>query len=222
MLIAGFRLPAQSRTTMRAFLWFIWYVCLVNLAWVAISGNLGMLKPPLYYIYNLLAMSVCLVLYRHAGRLFLNVALHSFVLSGLIQAALLLLNASGGSRHSIYFDNPNQLGYFALVGAAMVITLGDYLRKPMWYIGAGIGSFLFLVLAANSFAALGGFGLLILLALVRRPGMAIIAILAFATLSGVWQSEFSVSERVASESEEMEGVSFAESRGYDRISNYPE
>jgi hypothetical protein len=221
-LVAGYRLPMGSRPVVTAFCWFLWYVCLVNIAWAAISENVRLLVPPMFFLFNAFAALLCLWLYGRAGIQFLKMTQHALAISVLIQLFLLFFGGPTTARESIYFDNPNQLGYFALTVAAATLMIADRLNTPTWYRGAVMGICFFLIMVSTSFAAIGGFALLGILALKRRPGMLVLMALAFVALLSVWDAELFLGKRVEYETEEMEGTSFLASRGYDRIFNHPE
>jgi hypothetical protein len=221
-LVARYRLPESSRSLVVSFSWFLWYVFLVNIIWAAISENTGMLTPPMFFLYNAFVLLLCLWYYGRAGTRFLRLTQHAMAISVLLQLFLLFFGGPTTVRESIYFDNPNQLGYFALTMAAGVLMIADRLNTSTWYRGCVMGICFFLIMVSASFAAIGGFALLVILALKSRPGMLILMALAFVAILSVWDAELFLGKRVEYETEEMEGVSFLASRGYDRISNHPE
>jgi hypothetical protein len=221
-LAARCRVPASSFPVMKPYYWFLWYVCMVSIVWAALSENPRLLISPVFYLFNGFAMIVCLWLYGRAGTRFLKLTQHAFAIAALSQIVLLFLGGPTTARESVYFDNPNQLGYFALTSAAVVLMLAERLSTPTWYRGAVLGLCFFLVMVSTSFAAIGGFALLMILALKRHPAMLILMALAFVALLSVWDADLFLSRRIEYETEEMEGVSFMASRGYDRIFNHPE
>lgn len=220
-LFAGLRFPSRN-PVVRALCWFLWYVCIVNIAWAAISKNIAMLMPPFFYLFNGAVMIMGVSLYLRTGRHFLIVTQHSFALAVLIQLILLLVLGPTTGRETIFFDNPNQLGYFGLVSAAVILSLSDRLGTPSWYRGAALGMCLFLVIVSTSFAAIIGAAMLVLVAMWRRPGILLLAGGAFIVFLNLWGTDLFLTKRVEYEQEELEGVSFMASRGYDRIMNHPE
>lgn len=221
-LAAGFRVPVGSYPFVKYLGWFLWYVCVVNITWAVLSDSFRMLIPPFFYLFNGMVFILGLCLYERAGIRFLRVTQHAFAFSVLAQLVLLLILGPSTGRETIFFANPNQLGYFALVSAAVVLTLADRLGTPTWYRGATLGMCLFLVMVSTSFAAIGGFALLLMLALQRRPGMLVLAALGFVVLLSMWEADLFITKRIGYEKGELEGTSFMASRGYDRILNHPE
>jgi hypothetical protein len=221
-LMAHYRLPSGSRSVILPFSWFLWYVGIISITWAAISENTRLLVPPTFFLYNAFVILLCLWLYGRAGIRFLKLTQHAMAASALIQLILLFFGGPTTARESIYFDNPNQLGYFALTVAAAVLMIAERLRTPTWYRGAVMGICFFLVMVSTSFAAIAGFALLMIFALKARPGMLVLMALAFVALLSLWDAELFLGKRVEYETEEMEGVSFLASRGYDRIFNHPE
>lgn len=220
--VNGLRFPRGSTRILGKLAWFIWYVCLVNLTWVVWTKNFGALIVPVFYVFNALAFIVMLSLYAQAGKTLLRVTQHAVATSVFLNVVVLLLKGSAQARASLFFDNPNQLGYFALVSAALFLAIADKLGSSRWYRGAVLSACIYLVLMSSSFAAVAGLALIIILVLRRRPVLALIALVAVPALVALRGESLFIDERFEGESAEWEETSFLAGRGYDRIIIYPE
>lgn len=85
------------------------------------------MKPCLYYIYNTIAFLLCLMICAEVSidnvkKAVVNGCLYSL----LINTVGLIISAAKG-RATGFFNNPNQLGYYAL----LILTFYTIFRKDM-------------------------------------------------------------------------------------------
>ena len=218
------RLSAVSNEAFRALVFFTVWVCVVDLVWGLILWNFGKnVLFPFYYLYNLFIFLTVLVLYERHGESFLRLTVQLVYASiGLLVVAS-IFHRGAGSRHALYFDNPNQLGYYALLAACTIAILRRRLRISILKSGLGLTMCAYLALLSASRSALAGIVLLVVLLTFANPRLILVACLAALSLSvlgPVDQSFDTVEERISEN--RNPNLDFFEQRGYDRIWNNKE
>ena len=231
--------PPQSRRSIQALAAFVLLTVVVNTAWVGLYGSWGPLTFSSFYFYGfLVVIIVALLVQRFGPRLYattrLGVLLALFFLAGLV-----LLDQEQGLRVSGTFNNPNQLGFFALLGQSVLWvcnTVGQSprstraIRRHLLLEGFGWVATLLIVLASASLGAFVGVSVLLLANLVVRWRAAswitvgVAAALLFggftATASGQFESVQDRYDRFEYRTGGTAEGLLAE-RGYDRIGSYP-
>jgi hypothetical protein len=222
------KLPPSILTPMRALLWFTLWVVVVDYAWAFILGNFGLFGTdtfilfPLYYIYNAMLFLVGLILYRQHGDVFLRITLYMVYGTVLVQVAASFVYQPG-ARGSLFFNNPNQLGYFALLAACMIVLLHWRLRLKLWFSSMALASCGYLAAVSASRAAIAGVAILLMMLLFANPRVIIalsVVALALVFLGGpIADAVKTAEDRVRNR---RSHVGFMEERGYDRIVEYKE
>lgn len=110
---------------------FAW-VAFVNLSWSLLEQDARIMFNTLFYVNSLLVIAMFIRLYRYPG--FGEVIFWGFFSAMSIQLILLFLGASvfSGTRMSGTFNNPNQLGYFAVLAASFSVFLKDFKRAALF------------------------------------------------------------------------------------------
>jgi hypothetical protein len=220
------RLSGDMRGVVRALLWFTIWVCLVDYTWVLVTGNFTLFGTdsfmlyPLYYIYNALIFLVAIVLYRRYGDLFLRVTVVVVTASVFLQVLSSLVFRSGAARGSVFFNNPNQLGYFALLAATLVALTHRRLQLRMLTSSLALVCCGYLALISGSRAAAGGIVGLLAFLVFSNPKIIVVACcVAVAIVAGVGP----IAEAIDASQERVLNLnahsdrSFLQERGYDRI-----
>jgi hypothetical protein len=138
--------------------------------------------------------------------------------------ASVILFRSETVRASLFFNNPNQLGYYALVSACLLALVHRRLRLSRLKNGLALTACAYLALLSTSRAALAGIVMLLAVMLFSNPKtivltcvLSIAAVLVIGPISDTLeQAEVRVTQNRSPE------TSFAEERGYDRIWKNPE
>jgi len=212
-----------QRLALPLFLLVIW-VILVTLAWTTIIGTTEMLIFPMYYIFNLfIFIGVAVRCVRAPGfaSLIVNVTLASVLLQVFLSSVG--MGSTEGSRTIIYFQNPNQLGYYSLLSASILaVGVRKGYIKPVAFI-MGLLSCLWLAQLSLSKAAMAS--ITILLAYGGLRGLksfawGVIAVVIVLGLGRIDQRVDLIGDRFESVGEQSDD-SLA-GRGYDRIWNHPE
>jgi hypothetical protein len=215
---------------------FAFYTALIALIWfpfVDAPSNrpyLVFLFPAFYY-YNLLVVWFIFTQYSKYGQLLIKATLLGTVLSVFLQLVLLPISLRTGSRDSLFFNNPNQLGYYSL----LCLTIFLYCEKR---IAVGIWTKIVFLLAVTFFAAVStskatliSSCLLIIVnfvesGLLRAKHLAVGLVsigLMFVFVSkteygtNLWDSVSARLLEAGTDSDDNLAM-----RGYDRIWNYPE
>lgn len=220
------RLDRTLRRPITTLITFTLWVIVVDWGWAVLLGNFGLFGPdtflllPIYYVYNTLVFLVACVLYQRHGARFLWLTLHLVLLSVTVQAmASLVVHRGGGLRGIGFFNNPNQLGFFALVSASILALGKRRLGFGSVKTGIGLTVCLYLALMSASRAAVIGSGLLFALTMISNPrriavvGLVIAGLLA---IGGPISSAIEDTQHRLTENR-YPHLNFFEERGYDRI-----
>ena len=214
--------PAAIRPT-RALLLFTGYVLFVNFTWMVAINDYGLnlktgfLLTPTFYIYNTVFFLMALVLYTRYRERFLWLTLQLTLASVVLQVLVSLVLSRGGSRSILLFNNPNQLGYYAILSAS-ILCFGRR-RLGLGTIAATIGLLAssYLALLSASKAALGATAILAVVGILSNPRLMIVAVLAFVLLLSTSNRFTLALDRARLRIDTDEHADFFEERGYDRI-----
>lgn len=217
------RLLNRASAVTKPLIWFTAWVCIVDYAWALIEGNFALfgadafLLFPIYYVYNTLLFIVVLVLYQRYGDTFLRLTLYvAYITIFLLVVASFL--ASGPHRGALSFNNPNQLGYYVLLVACVIVLLHWRQRAHLVISSFALTGCGYLAALSASRAAMGGIAILFALLIFSRPRVVIlVSLIAIALLyiGGPVASVIDASQdRVRNRKTQ---VGFFAERGYDRI-----
>jgi len=217
------RLFRRGLVAAKPLIWFTSWVCMVDYAWAAILGNFGLFGSdtfvlfPLYYVYNTLLFLVALVLFQRYGDAFLRLTMNIVYLTIFLLVGSSLLSV-GSMRGSLFFNNPNQLGYYVLLVACLIVMVHWRLRLRLLTSSIALTCCGYLAAVSASRAAMAGIAILFALLVFSSPRviLAISALaMAFMFVGGPITSVVDSSqERVRNR---RSNVGFFAERGYDRI-----
>jgi hypothetical protein len=233
------KFKGRIKEVLKRFLHFCLYLTLVNL--IVTVARIGLYSKGLpwfvisaFYYYNLGVMAFAIMLYQRYGKAFLETTFFSLILVAVLQLVLSsVLGLGGGLRDSLFFTNPNQLGYYGLSALAAVLILDSELKQnPIWIYLAFV-VFSYMLLQSVSKAALGSALILLVIylydsiklnlrALVSIAGLLIIGLVVFNFSS--FGQEFLENWQYREANSQVEkgvGITEWEYRGYDRIVNHP-
>jgi len=223
--------------------WFVIVVVLVNLAHFVVFAFTGteiaydFLLSLSYYIFNAFVFVIALSIFKNNT---LNIFYYTIIVSLLIQVFLGVLGITGAfydglqARTIIFFNNPNQLGYYALLMQTLFVLISFSAKKTNILILSAITLMcLYLSLLSGSRAAMGGVFLLLFLCIFLQKELSLIKIFSMAFLliilvvlfvnvkSDLVESQIYLFE-LRQERDRNRDISQFELRGYDRIIKYPE
>jgi hypothetical protein len=219
------KLDRRNRKTVTALLGFILWVCVVNFAWALILWRFSLIDfvlSPFFYAFNGAVFLSALVLSRRDPARFLRVTVDVVLVTilGCVVGSLW----TEGNRTEVFFNGPNQLGFYALLSASLFAMAQRPVGISRLKASIGISACAYLALLSGSRASLAGILLLLVLLVFSNPKMIILGALAsmglVAIASGPITESLEFNEKRAFENRNP-NESFAEERGYDRIWRFP-
>jgi hypothetical protein len=210
----------------RALLCFTAYVVLVNVTWALMRNNFdtslkfGFLLHPLFYIYNAIVFVLAIILYtRHRAR-FLWLTLQLVLLSLILVTLISIVRSGGSGRATALFNNPNQLGYYAVLSVSILALGRRWLGLGTVQSAVGFACATYLSLMSSSVAALGSIAVLVVVSTVTNPKLIVLAMAAAAAFLLFDNRVTDALEKTQTRLEHKKKRSgFFEDRGYDRILN---
>ncbi len=194
----------------------------------------GIAFSSLFYIFNL---SVCVLLcslLQQDFRYWINIINVGCVLSAILLVIMVFAGFKHGAmRQTGSFNNPNQLGYFAIIIVAISFLVSPHARFPRLSMLVIMVAGLVGVVASASLSSLGALIMMVSavvfrrLSLKRAIGLGIVTLAAaaigllvlsqtqiYADITQAWESRIGAIDR---KTEDISGT-----RGYDRILDFPE
>jgi hypothetical protein len=223
------RIFPAARGPVRALGTFLLYVIAETLIWTllesayTLSARNGFLIVPIWYLFDFLVFMVTLLLYRTYRERFLKLTLWLVLISALTQAALSFpIAAARGGRTTLLFNNPNQLGFYALLSATLITFGRGRVRLDNKLVAAGLVACGYLGLLSASKGALLAIGLLVVVGVLSNPRMIVLAAASMLILLMVSNPVSEALDRTTSRFGRTDELGMLESRGYDRIMNHKE
>ncbi len=225
----NFRLPGVFARPYRILLLFTLWVVLVQYSWATILGNWGFhgkdtfLLFPIYYLFNALVMLVSLILYQRYGDAFLRLTAWCLLISIGLQVVGSFFTFYNKFRDAVFFNNPNQLGYYSVLASCMLALLQRKLKLGLLLTAIGLLGCLYLALLSASRAAAGGSAVVLVVTLVSNPKIVLAAVplIAALLLTGPVARALEATEHRVTVDQFPE-YSFLEERGWGRIYDNPE
>lgn len=232
------KIKVDNLPIIKAALYFITYLTFINLIWMFVmDDSMSLGRVSLYYIFNYLILVMFLTLYTQYGAKILSIIYKSITISIYIQLLIFIINGGyTGVRMTGSFNNPNQLGYYALITTTILIYLTQKIEiESVWFILSIISTTL-LVSASLSSTAIGAYLFLIMififskidnLKLKRNFVLSFIIIIILILYLKNYTSFFENSQMIAGLNARLKTVSgktdrLVTERGYNRIIDYPE
>lgn len=226
----------SSKRIMILLVIFLMWVAIINLVWtVLLSYNL--FRPILYYLFNIIIAIGSISLLSNYKERLLQVINKSIIISLVIQFLYFITSGGVGlGRTTLSFNNPNQLGYFGILSAALLIIISNKLKKRSNNLIIGLLISFLLVLVSLSNASIISYLLLVFLYIFsnqtsiksKRKLIIITSIIMFLVIY-IYNNSFIIQEniffqslvnRLSQTSEKVDSSLYV--RGYDRIVNYPQ
>lgn len=221
------RLPRSLSSSLRPLMWFIAWVFIINYGWALVLWKWGNFKDyiayPIFYSFNALVFLSALVIYQRFGDTFLRLTTYTVLGTVMFQVvASFFFSRMHGFRDSLFFNSPNQLGYYALLAASVIVLTQRRLKFGLLKSAAGVTGCAYLGLLSTSRAALAGIAILMFLLLFSNPRVIILASLAaigLMTLGGPVTRAIDDAQKRGLAARDS---GFAEERGYDRLWKFKE
>jgi hypothetical protein len=217
----------HSRTVKALFVFTVW-VALVNWGWATVlwkwNNKFDYLLHPVFYAFNAAVFLSALIIARRDPRRFLRITVDIVFVTILAMAVMSTIGGSSSGRTAVFFNSPNQTGYYSLLSACLFALTQRPLGISRLRAGISISLCAYIALLTASRASLAGIALLVLVLVVSDPKAVIIGtIAAFAlSLSAGERLEESLEFNQKRALEQRDQQGFARERGYDRIWRFPE
>src|SRR5699024_2008631 len=130
-------------------------ISITNLTWGIIYSNLAFDLSVIYYIFSFMFIVMILNLYQYHKNEILEIVYKALIVSVIIQMLISpFAMVTNTTRQTLFFNNPNQLGYYALLSFSIITLLYYILKKsPYLYLTVSIMT-TYLALLSNSSASL--------------------------------------------------------------------
>lgn len=222
------KLDRATSRMLRALLWFTIWVFVVNYAWAFIEWKLtkpeDFLIHPLFYAYNAAVLLAALVLAKREPARFLRLTFDVMFWMIMFQVVASFFYRTDLYRGTLFFNSPNQLGYYSLLAACLFAMIQQPLGLSRLQASIGVTGCAYLAVLSSSRASLAGILILLLVLLVSNPRAVIagsLVALGLTFLGGPLTDAMEFTQYRALANREPE-VSFAVERGYNRIWESPE
>ena len=216
---------------------FIFYVTLVDLVWSTILSTL-IIMPTLYFVYNFLVMLFLVEKINSKPTYYIHIILKGVISSLFLQFAISMIYVGDRLRAVLFFNNPNQLGFFVLLMTSLLFILYKIKKINSNFMIIILLFSSYLMILSVSQGAIASFAILILLfiALERHKQKHKIKLFFLAgviifPLFLVFSNPYSLQghlphldlliRRVQTSHDRNEG-GLLTGRGYDRIFNHPQ
>lgn len=220
------RLDPQTGRALRPLFLFTAWVTIVSVGWAAILGDWSpkdLLIFPLFYFFNVGVFLAASIIGRRDPERFLRITVDVVCVTIAYQFVASFVYKTE-ERGTLFFNNPNQLGYYALLSACLIAMTQRHLGMSKLKGGLAVSGCAYLAIFSASRAAVGGVFVLLAVMLFSNPRTIILACLAALALlfvGGPVENAIERAERRAHDERDNSG-GFAAERGYDRLWNNPE
>jgi hypothetical protein len=221
----GIVLWARYVPAVKAYAWFVAYVIVVNGIWSVWirDSDWPLMRSALFYTYDFLLLLTFLTLYSCFGNALLRVTMYAVAASVLLQAALSPWGIDRTTvRQALFFNNPNQLGYFALLAGTVFYLCSRQVRAGVLLETVVYVAVAFLAAVSLSKAAVVALGLLLVLVFLKRPILLLLAGAFILVVLANVDSLTVLAEKLERRLDTYAADDSLEQRGYDRILNHPE
>ena len=222
------RMPGAMLRPLKSLLVFMAYVLVVNLVWslvaftFSINAKEGFLMAPTYYIFNGLMFFTFLLMFQKYGEFLLWLTVRLVLAAVFLQVLMSALARGIDGRSSVMFNNPNQLGYYALVSACLILFGQKRFKISTVLVTAGLAACSYLALISASKAALASICALGVVLLISKVRTIVLAGIVFSALIFTSNPFSRAIDNAHSRIENDQSYGFFEERGYDRIAAFPE
>ena len=214
---------------------FVIYVTIVNTIWYFFIDQDQEKRFPtfvhsLFYIYNFFAVMAAIRIYNSIRERFFNITATAVGLSLIFQVLISFSGVYSGGRDALFFNNPNQLGYYALLSGSLFIYLSKYVKLNTVFQISVLLCFVYITLISASKAAFAGAAILSALAFINQGLLNFKQFVILTFAAGIAYLIFTESTRVQDVFDYTlnrfmsigeQGDDNYEGRGYDRILNNP-
>jgi hypothetical protein len=222
------RLERSDARTVRALIWFTAWVFVVNYAWAIVlwkwTDRKDFVLHPFFYFFNTAVFVCSLILARRNRLAFLRLTTDVVFVTLVALLVASFFYRDDYYRGQVFFNTPNQLGFYALLSACLFAMVQRPLGLSRLRAAIGITLCAYLAVLSASRASVAGVLVLLFVLLFSNPRTIIIASLAavgVVSVGGPIANAIEVSENRITNGQDRK-MTFAEERGYDRIWRNPQ
>lgn len=231
----GLTIPKQFLPHVENFKNLIFYVTVVDL--ITFLTRIGFkdkdpsIIVPLFYYFNFIVVCFAFSLFKRYDREFIYTTIYAVILSGLVQLLLTPYGKYSEGRETLFFDNPNQLGYYSICCLSIVLVLEREMKLSRFIIFISFACFFYFTMLCVSKAAIGAMMILMAVYMVSNKLLTFKTFFTVAiVISGMAAVllKTTVGDRFVKNLEyrldysvKPTDVSEWEYRGYDRMNNHP-
>lgn len=235
---ATLRRPIHLKLITRIAVIFFLHITLINTTWMLLLNTTeSFWLPTFFYLYNISVFLITISLYCDYREQLLATILKSIVVSLVVQLSTYLFGGGfAGDRMVLGFNNPNQLGYYSLITAGIILLTSKRIKINIWWFLVGLFASLILCLASLSKASIVSYAFMLgahiawthpdkifkrrLIALVVILGVSLVLIYTYTDYLANNHLINAVIRRMDSIGKDSDDS--LEGRGYDRIWKYPQ
>ncbi len=235
---ATLRRPIHLKLITRIAVIFFLHITLINTTWMLLLNTTeSFWLPTFFYLYNISVFLITISLYCDYREQLLATILKSIVVSLVVQLSTYLFGGGfAGGRMVLGFNNPNQLGYYSLITAGIILLTSKRIKINIWWFLVGLFASLILCLASLSKASIVSYAFMLgahiawthpdkifkrrLIALVVILGVSLVLIYTYTDYLANNHLINAVIRRMDSIGKDSDDS--LEGRGYDRIWKYPQ
>jgi len=222
---SGLKLKKEIYPNVKDFIYFVSYIIFINFIWTLLTGDTSILMNALYYFYNFLVLTTFLVMYMKAKDKLIIVISYSIFITVILQVVLSFFYLDlSGFRQTLFFNNPNQLGYFAILCAVIFLSITKHVKIKNIYQVLFYLSTMYLVVLSLSKVAILGFVILLAFLLKKHFIMMLFVSILLMVVYPVVDEEMSLLSNLERRMDSIgqEADDSLAGRGYDRIINHPQ
>ena len=172
MVLNGNIIKLNKEKVSRLLIKFVLYTYIVTISWwIFIDGRivnkLSTLVFPIFYTYNALLFMINIYMYKKYKHNIIKYIIVSIYISVFIQIILIPISITTGTRDSLFFNNPNQLGYYTLIMICLHSVLTEKIKSTIPITLLFYGAILLLAIISTSRAAIFSVLLIIFVNMIR-------------------------------------------------------
>jgi hypothetical protein len=215
---------------------FLFYVIAINSVWTMVLGDtMDLMISTFFYIYNMLILICCILIYNKLNDDIYKYFYYGIFATVIIQVILfVVMDSIHPTRASNFFNNPNQLGYFALLNLGILFIIERKINyRPIFFLISVLSCFLLILVSVSKAALISSIMMYVVFAIVSKRGgafkiinISLVGILGsfFALIATNQPFLYNINTTLDSIlyriHDSSTGGSYLEGRGYDRIFNH--
>lgn len=226
-----YKLAAPPLLLPLPWLLLVLWVFVVCITWSFLLQSYNFLIYTAFWAFNYLASASILYFLKVYPVRFEKVLVFSLAVSLLFSAIGVTMDLGSSSRPNGFFNNPNQLSYYCLVSASLILLIEKFDLRNKPFVAFSILLSSYCILAASSLAAMAGAFFIVLsyllanlklssLARILAPILLIFTVLVFSDVPIFSEVYDNVSKRFDRAETKFDDIQ--DERNYDRILAFPE